>query len=124
MRGKGWSFANDRRNVLVMLTVVSRICSLLSRARQGSPKSPIKPPAESWNGRETHLVARSGKERLGQWVSEERHVSDDYSRAIGTPPAAIVAVWLIGVSIFAHTTAYREYSALELATHRHNIRLI
>jgi Protein of unknown function (DUF3047) len=89
-----------------------------------APESSFRCPIPRWNRRETHLVVRSGMERLGQWVSEERNLWDDYRRAIGTPPAAIVAVWLIGVSIFAHTTAYCEYSALELVTDRHAIPLI
>jgi len=89
-----------------------------------APESSFRCPISRWNGRETHLVVRSGRERLGEWVSEERHVWDDYRRAIGTPPAAIVAVWLIGVSIFAHTTAYCEYSALELTTNDGTIPLI
>ncbi len=81
-------------------------------------------PISYWNGRETHMVVRSGTERLGEWISEERNVWDDYIRAIGTPPAAIVAVWLIAVSIFGHTDAYCEYSALELAADRRTRRLI
>jgi hypothetical protein len=35
-----------------------------------------------------------------------------------------VAVWLIAVSIFEDTSAYCEYSALELATGGHAIPLI
>jgi hypothetical protein len=62
------------------------------------------------------MVGRSGTERLKEWVNEDRNICDDYSRAIGTPPAAIVAVWLIGVSIFAHTFGYCEYSAIELVS--------
>ncbi len=89
-----------------------------------APESSFRCPISRWNERETHLVVRSGMERLGEWVSEERQVWDDYGRAIGTPPAAIVAVWLIGVSIFAHTIAYCEYSALELTTDGRVISLI
>lgn len=89
-----------------------------------APESSFRCPISRWNGRETHLVVRSGMERLGEWVSEERQVWDDYKRAIGTPPAAIVAVWLISVSIFGHTTAYCEYAALELTTDGHTISLI
>ena len=89
-----------------------------------APESSFRCPISRWNGRETHMVVRSGTERLGELVSEERNVWDDYSRAIGTPPAAIVAVWLIAVSIFAHTTAYCEYSALELVRNGHSIPLI
>ena len=43
---------------------------------------------------------RSGTSGLGRWVTEERAVRRDYASAIGTPPARIVAVWLIAVAIF------------------------
>lgn len=87
-------------------------------------ESSFRCPISRWNGRETHLVVRSGRERLGEWVSEERNLWDDYSRAIGTPPAAIVAVWLIGVGIFTHASAYCEYAALGLVANGHTIPLI
>jgi hypothetical protein len=64
-------------------------------------ESSFRCPIPRWSGRETHMVVRSGTERLGEWVNEERNVWDDYGRAIGTPPAGIVAVWLIAVGIFA-----------------------
>jgi hypothetical protein len=63
-------------------------------------------------------------ERPGEWVSEKRRLWDDYRRAIGTPPAAIVVVWLIGVGIFTDATAYCEYSALKLTTDDRIILLI
>jgi len=88
------------------------------------PESSFRCPISRWNGRETHMVVRSGTERLGEWVSEERALWDDYGRAIGTQPAAIVAVWLISVSIFSHSTAYCEYSAIELTTDGRIISLI
>ncbi len=89
-----------------------------------APESSFRCPISRWNGRETHMVVRSGRERLGEWVSEERNLWDDYRRAIGTPPAAIVAVWLIAVGIFTHASAYCEYAALGLVTGGHKIPLI
>jgi len=87
-------------------------------------ESSFRCPIPRWSGRETHMVVRSGTERLGGWVNEERNVWDDYGRAIGTPPAGIVAVWLIAVGIFAHSTAYCEYSALECVTDDRRVPLI
>ena len=87
------------------------------------PETSFRCPISRWNGRETHMVVRSGTERLKEWVNEDRNICDDYSRAIGTPPAAIVAVWLIGVSIFAHTFGYCEYSAIELVSEAKSIPL-
>jgi DUF3047 family protein len=89
-----------------------------------APETNFRCPISRWNGRETHMVVRSGTDRLGEWVGEERRVMDDYRRAIGDPPAAIVAVWLIGVSIFRHGSAYCEYSDLELISGDHPIPLI
>ena len=37
-------------------------------------------------GTVTFIVARSGSERLGQWVSDERSVVDDYRRVYGEAP--------------------------------------
>ena len=37
-------------------------------------------------GTVTFIVARSGLERLGQWVSEERSVAEDYRRIYGEDP--------------------------------------
>jgi len=34
----------------------------------------------------TFIVARAGAERLGQWVSDERNVADDYRRVYGEEP--------------------------------------
>jgi hypothetical protein len=89
-----------------------------------TPESSFRCPISRWNGRETHLVVRSGAARLGEWIGEERELWNDYRRAIGTPPATIVAVWLIGVSLFAHTDGYCEYSALELLSDGRTISLI
>ena len=88
-----------------------------------APEVAFRCPIPRWSGRETHMVVRSGTERLGEWVSEARRVWDDYSRAIGTPPAAIVAIWLIAVGVFGHTAASCEISALELVTDGRTIPL-
>jgi hypothetical protein len=89
-----------------------------------APETSFRCPIPRWSKRETHMVVRSGPERLGEWVSEERRVWDDYCPAIGTPPANIVAVWLIAVGVFTHTTSYCEYSALELTSDIQTIPLI
>lgn len=58
-------------------------------------------PLPWWDQRETHWVIRSGREQLGQWLSERRSLLADYERAIGgTPPGNIVAVWLIANTAF------------------------
>jgi Protein of unknown function (DUF3047) len=78
------------------------------------PEFSYRCPISSWRNRETHLVIRSGSGQLGRWINEEREVWRDYERAVGTPPARIVAVWLIAVSIFQHGAARAEYRNIEL----------
>jgi hypothetical protein len=73
-------------------------------------------PIPSWCARETHVVVRSGQERLGEWISEERNLYADYERFIGQPPARIVRVWLIAVSLFRRNEGQGEYGAIELIT--------
>jgi hypothetical protein len=47
------------------------------------------------------VVIRSGAEGLGEWFDEERDVYRNYLDFIGGPPPAhIVRVWLIAVSLF------------------------
>jgi hypothetical protein len=57
-------------------------------------------PLPSWTPRETHLAVRSGNEALGRWIEERRNAYQDCALAFGTPQPRIVAVWLIGVSLF------------------------
>ncbi len=50
-------------------------------------------PIPTWTARETHIVARSGLQGLGQWFDEERDVHADYAAKIGSPvPGNIVRV--------------------------------
>ncbi len=71
-------------------------------------------PLPYWDRVETHWVLRSDARQLGQWLSEERPVKADYARAVGAPPARIVRVWLIAVSVFQRGTGICEYADIEL----------
>jgi hypothetical protein len=62
-------------------------------------------PLPRWKGVETHMVVRSGPAGLGTWIDERRDVHADAARALGAAPARIVAVWLIGISLFQRTIA-------------------
>jgi len=57
-------------------------------------------PLATWKDREFHVVVRSGKEGLGQWLDESRDLQADYRKYMGEPPKRVVRVWLIAVSIF------------------------
>jgi Protein of unknown function (DUF3047) len=71
-------------------------------------------PIKAWSSRETHYVTRSGFAAAGQWCSESRAVYDDVVLAMGSPPARIVAVWLICVASFQHGTARASFEKIEL----------
>ncbi len=74
-------------------------------------------PIPTWTARETHVVARSGRDGLGQWFKEERDVYRDYEAKIGgTLPANIVRVWLIAVSLFQHSEGKCQYTDISFLT--------
>lgn len=81
-------------------------------------------PLPSWAARETHWVLRTGLEDLGRWYAERRVVADDYRAAIGAPPARIVAVWLIAVSVFGHRRARATYADLVLRDGDRELRIV
>lgn len=73
-------------------------------------------PLPNWDQRETHWVLRSGKEGLGEWQAEDRPLFADYREAVGEPPARIVAVWLIAVSVFQKGEGIAEFAQVELVS--------
>jgi hypothetical protein len=74
-------------------------------------------PIPTWTHRETHVVARTGLQDLGKWLSEERDVYADYAERIGGPmPTRIVRVWLIAVSIFQQTEGKCQFADIAFKT--------
>ncbi len=71
-------------------------------------------PLPYWDKVETHWVLRSNPADLGKWLAEEQPVRADYARAVGAPPARIVKVWLIAVSVFQRREGICEYADIEL----------
>ncbi|MEQ8232222.1 MAG: DUF3047 domain-containing protein [Gammaproteobacteria bacterium] len=71
-------------------------------------------PIRAWSARETHLVVRSGEDDAGRWLDERRAVHADVTRAMGAPPARIVAVWLIAVATFRHGRARAAFEDIRL----------
>lgn len=71
-------------------------------------------PLPYWDKVETHWVLRSNPKELGRWLSEDRPVKADYARAIGAPPARIVRIWLIAVSVFQRGEGICDYADIEL----------
>jgi hypothetical protein len=80
------------------------------------PDTAYRCPIPKWSTRETHVVLHSGTTGLGQWVQEERNLYADYKRWVGEPPARILRVWLISLSMFQHGEGQGEYGAIEFLT--------
>jgi len=80
------------------------------------PETGFRCPIPTWQGRETHVTVRSGPAELGQWLPEERNLYADYKRWVGEPPARIVRVWLIALSLFRRQEGQCEYGSIELLT--------
>lgn len=71
-------------------------------------------PVPAWSARETHRVLRSGLAACGQWLEEDCAVAAEVAASLPSPPARIVAVWLICVATFQHGTARASFEALAL----------
>ena len=71
-------------------------------------------PIKAWSRRETHFVVRSGTPAASQWCAESRAIHGDVARAMGSPPARIVAVWLICIASFQHGRARASFENIEL----------
>ena len=71
-------------------------------------------PLPNWSGIEYHVVLRSGKEKLGQWLDERRNLYEDYRHYMGDPPARITRVWFIAVSIFQREEGACDYADIRL----------
>ena len=68
----------------------------------------------NWNGKEYHVVVRSGSDGLGQWQSERRNLHSDYRTHMGDPPERIVRVWFIAVAIFQRGNGACAYRNIRL----------
>jgi len=84
--------------------------------------SSFRCPLGWWDKHETHIVARSGVKDLGQWVSEEKSVLDDYRRAVGgVVPQRLIGVWLIALSALQRGIGQAAYRDMQLKGRRGNL---
>ncbi len=82
-------------------------------------------PIPTWADRETHVVARSGLEDFGKWLTEERDLYTDYADRIGGPmPEKIVRVWLIAVSIFQQTEGKFQFADISIKSENGTIQVL
>ena len=81
-------------------------------------------PLPGWDHRETHIVARSGEAELGKWISEEKNLTEHYSKAVGgTMPKRITRVWLIAVSLFQHGEGASQFGEIVLKNGKQDLRI-
>ena len=94
------------------------------------PETGFRCRIPTWRARETHVAVRSGHTELGRWRQEERPLSVDYERFIGSLgkrddgfdarvvplPTRVVRVWLIANTLFRRQEGRCEYGAIELHT--------
>jgi hypothetical protein len=80
-------------------------------------------PIPGWEDRETHVVIRTGREGLGEWIEEERHVYSDYLRHVGQPPPNIVRVWLLAVAHFQGGEGQCEYGRIDITSGGKTLKL-
>jgi hypothetical protein len=83
-------------------------------SRELAPETSYWCPLPTWRDREHHVVVRSGLAGLGRWHAEERDLYADCARLLGPPPARIVRVWLIAVSLFQRRRGQCWYADVEL----------
>ena len=81
-------------------------------------------PLPTWKDREHHLVVRSGPEGLGAWHAQERDLYADVAARMGPPPARIVRVWLIAVSLFQRREGRCAYAGIELVQGERAVRVL
>ncbi len=71
-------------------------------------------PLPNWQGIEYHVVIRSGKEGLGEWLKERRNLYEDYANYMGDPPTRITRIWFIAVSIFQREHGDCDYADIRM----------
>jgi len=81
-------------------------------------------PLPGWAHRETHVVARNGKDDLNKWLNEEKNILEYYKKTIGgVLPKKITHVWLIGVSIFQHGNGESQFGDIVLKDDKTSIQV-
>ncbi len=81
-------------------------------------------PLPTWKDKETHVVVRSGRGQLGEWLAEERDLHADYARIIGGPAREVVRVWLIANSLFQRGHGRCEYASISVASGDRTVSLL
>jgi hypothetical protein len=68
----------------------------------------------TWTGRIRSILVRSGPEGMGEWVTEERNVYEDFKRVFGEEPGRITQVAIYTDSDATGATAEAWYGDIKL----------
>jgi len=68
----------------------------------------------TWTGRIRSILVRSGPEGMGEWVTEERNVYEDFKRVFGEEPGRITQVVIYTDTDATGATAEAWYGDIEL----------
>jgi hypothetical protein len=68
----------------------------------------------TWTSRIRMILVESGRERVGEWVTETRNVYEDYQRVFGETPGRITAVGIITDTDATDTKAEAYYGDIAL----------
>ena len=60
------------------------------------------------------IVVESGSQRLNQWLTYERNIREDYEKAFGEPPGALIGIGLMTDSDNTRSHAQSWYGAIRL----------
>jgi hypothetical protein len=60
------------------------------------------------------IVVESGAQRLNQWLTYERNVREDYVKAFGEPPGALIGIGLMTDSDNTRSHAQAWYGPIQL----------
>jgi hypothetical protein len=78
----------------------------------GAPAGSIA--INTWTGRIRSILVRSGPEGMGEWVTEERNVYEDFKRVFGEEPGRITQVVIYTDTDATGATAEAWYGDIEL----------
>jgi hypothetical protein len=62
------------------------------------------------------MVVQSGPKQLNQWLDYTRNIREDYERAFGEPPGALVGIGIMTDSDNTHSTTKAWYGPVRLTT--------
>jgi hypothetical protein len=60
------------------------------------------------------IVVESGSQRLNQWLTYERNIREDYEKAFGEPPGALIGIGLMTDSDNTRSHAQSWYGPVQL----------